>query len=48
MGERALAVRVRTAIERTLRERKIVTADVGGTATTEQYTDAVIANLGAP
>ena len=48
MGERPLAARVTGAIERTLRERKTVTADIGGTATTEQYTDAVIANLGAP
>jgi isocitrate dehydrogenase (NAD+) len=48
MDERPLAVRVRGAIERTLRDRKSVTADIGGTATTEEYTDAVIANLGAP
>ena len=48
MGNRPLAARVKDAIERTLRERKTVTADIGGTATTDQYTDAVIANLGAP
>ncbi|MBX3173493.1 MAG: NAD-dependent isocitrate dehydrogenase [Gemmatimonadaceae bacterium] len=44
-GDRANAIRA--AIEATLRERKTVTGDVGGTATTEQYTDAVIARLKA-
>ena len=42
-GERAL--RVRTALESTIRERKTVTRDLGGTATTDQFTDAVIARL---
>ena len=45
MGDSARAARVRNAIEATLRERTIVTRDVGGSATTEQYTDAVIARL---
>jgi isocitrate/isopropylmalate dehydrogenase len=36
---------VRAAIETTLRERKTVTGDVGGKATTEEYTNAVIARL---
>ena len=45
MGEQAIATRVRTAIEATLRERKTVTGDVGGKATTEEYTNAVIARL---
>ena len=45
MGDGARAARVRNAIEATLRERAIVTRDVGGSATTEQYTDAVIARL---
>jgi isocitrate dehydrogenase (NAD+) len=45
VGRGALANRIRTAIEATLRERKTVTRDVGGTATTDQYTDAVIARL---
>ena len=44
-GERANSIRA--AIESTLRERKTVTGDVGGTATTEAYTDAVIARLKA-
>jgi isocitrate dehydrogenase (NAD+) len=45
MGDTKRAARVKGAIEQTLRERKTVTADVGGSATTDQYTDAVIANL---
>jgi isocitrate dehydrogenase (NAD+) len=45
MGEQARATRVRAAIETTLRERKTVTGDVGGKATTEEYTNAVIARL---
>ena len=48
MGDTERAARVKGAIEQTLRDRKTVTADVGGTATTDQYTDAVIDNLGAP
>ncbi|MEX2182093.1 MAG: isocitrate/isopropylmalate family dehydrogenase [Gemmatimonadaceae bacterium] len=44
-GKRAGAIRA--AIEATLRDRKSVTGDVGGTATTDQYTDAVIARLNA-
>ena len=45
IGEAACAGRIRTAIEATLREGVVVTGDVGGTATTEAYTDAVIARL---
>jgi isocitrate dehydrogenase (NAD+) len=45
VGDTARAERMKRAVEMTLRERKVVTADVGGTATTEQYTDAVIAKL---
>ncbi len=43
----ALASRIRTAIEGTLRDRKTVTRDVGGSASTDAYTDAVIARLKA-
>ncbi len=42
-GERAQ--RIRTALETTIREKKTVTRDLGGTATTDQFTDAVIARL---
>lgn len=45
MGQGALALRIQTAIETVLRERKLLTRDLGGSATTEQYTDAVIARL---
>jgi isocitrate dehydrogenase (NAD+) len=47
MGEAKLATRIKAAIEKTLLERKTVTGDVGGSATTEQFTDAVIANCKA-
>jgi isocitrate dehydrogenase (NAD+) len=42
-GERAQ--RIRTALETTLREGKTVTRDLGGTASTDQFTDAIIARL---
>lgn len=45
IGEEGRATRIRTAIETTLREGRTVTRDVGGTATTAQYTDAVISKL---
>ncbi|HVT41282.1 MAG TPA: isocitrate/isopropylmalate family dehydrogenase [Gemmatimonadaceae bacterium] len=44
-GDPARAERVKRAVESTLRERKTVTPDVGGTSTTDEYTDAVIAKL---
>jgi isocitrate dehydrogenase (NAD+) len=42
-GERA--ARIRNALEATIREGKTVTGDLGGTATTDQFTDAIIARL---
>jgi isocitrate dehydrogenase (NAD+) len=45
VGDAERAARVKAAIEQTLLERKTVTADIGGTATTDQFTDAVIAHL---
>ncbi|MHB1312458.1 MAG: isocitrate/isopropylmalate dehydrogenase family protein [Gemmatimonadaceae bacterium] len=45
LGQGDRARRVQAAIESVLREKQTVTGDVGGTATTEQYTDAVIARL---
>ncbi len=45
LGQTDRAARVRAAIEATLRDGKAVTPDVGGTATTDEYTDAVIARL---
>jgi len=45
LGETARAAKIKNAIETTLREKKVVTGDVGGSATTAAYTDAVIARL---
>jgi len=45
LGQGERAQRINAAVEAVLRERKTVTGDLGGTATTEQYTDAVIARL---
>ena len=42
-GERARTIR--DALEATIREKAIVTRDLGGTATTDQFTDAIIARL---
>jgi isocitrate dehydrogenase (NAD+) len=47
VGQGARANTIRAAIEATLRERKTVTRDIGGTASTDEYTDAVIARLKA-
>jgi len=45
MGDRERGSRIRTALEETIRERKTVTRDLGGSATTDQFTDAIIARL---
>lgn len=45
MNDGLRAQRVRNALETTIRERTAVTPDLGGTATTDQFTDAVIAHL---
>ena len=45
LSDEARAQRIRTAIEETIREGKTVTRDLGGTATTDQFTDAIIARL---
>lgn len=45
VGEDDRAARIRAAIEATLRDRQTITRDVGGTASTDEYTDAVIARL---
>jgi isocitrate dehydrogenase (NAD+) len=47
VGQGDRANKIRAAIEATLRERKTVTRDIGGTASTDEYTDAVIARLKA-
>jgi len=45
IGERDAAARIQNALNMTLQERKTVTRDLGGTATTSEFTDAVIAAL---
>lgn len=45
LGERDAAGRLQSAIEKVYAEGKTVTGDIGGTATTEQFTAAVIAAL---
>ena len=45
VGDTDRAKRIRTALETTIRERQCVTRDLGGTATTDQFTDAIIAKL---
>ena len=45
VDDTARANRIRAAVEATLREGRTVTRDVGGTASTDEYTDAVIARL---
>jgi isocitrate dehydrogenase (NAD+) len=45
IGETDRAKRVRTALEQTIREGKTVTRDLGGTASTNEFTDAIIAKL---
>ena len=45
MGDGGRAARIRSALESTIRERRTVTRDLGGSATTDQFTDAVVARL---
>ena len=45
MNDGARAQRIRKAFEDTVREKKVVTRDLGGSASTDQFTDAIIARL---
>lgn len=45
IGERDYAEKIEKALLKTLKEGKVLTADLGGTATTTEFTDAVIKNL---
>lgn len=47
VGETAAAGRIMKGIESVLRERKVLTRDLGGTAGTAEFTDAVIRAMGA-
>ena len=46
MGDTARANRIREALEGTIRDGQTITRDLGGTASTREFTDAVIARLG--
>jgi isocitrate dehydrogenase (NAD+) len=46
LGELAAAARLRSAIEQVYAEQKNLPPDVGGSASTDKFTDAVIAKLG--
>ena len=45
IGQQDNARRIRTALETTIREGKTVTRDLGGTASTDEFTNAIIAKL---
>ena len=45
IGDSARAQKIRTAFERTIKGGKVLTRDLGGQASTEEFTDAVIAAL---
>lgn len=45
IGETAIAEKIRQAVDAVLAEKKALTPDLGGKATTEAYRDAVIAHL---
>lgn len=46
IGDRARAERIRGAFEGTIRDGGVLTRDLGGTSTTDEFTNAVIARLG--
>ena len=45
LGDRPRADRIRHAFETTIRDGQVLTRDLGGTASTDEFTDAVIAKL---
>lgn len=45
VGDRFRADRIRRALESTIRDGKVVTRDLGGSATTKEFADAVMAHL---
>ena len=45
VGEQAKGDRIRAALEGTIRAGESLTGDLGGTSTTAQFTDAIIARL---
>ena len=47
LGEDACAANIRQAVDAVLQEAKVLTPDLHGTSTTEEYRDAIIAHLQA-
>jgi len=47
LGEREASARLRGAIDQVYANRECLTGDVGGSATTEQFTEAVIRRVRA-
>ena len=45
LGEKQAAQRIRGAVQKTVESRSVLTADMGGTASTEAFTNAIINNL---
>ena len=45
VGDRFRADRIRRALEKAIRDGKVLTRDLGGTATTREFTDAVVSHL---
>jgi len=45
IGDRFRADRIRRAIESTIKSGEAKTRDLGGTATTKEFTDAVISHI---
>jgi isocitrate dehydrogenase (NAD+) len=45
VGESGRAGRIRAALEATIRERRTVTRDLGGSASTREFADAIVARL---
>ena len=45
LGDNETAVRIRRAVDETLKEASRLTPDLGGTATTQEYTQAIIQRL---
>jgi isocitrate dehydrogenase (NAD+) len=45
LGDGDRSRRVRSALEGVIREGKTVTRDLGGSASTDEFTDAIIARL---
>jgi isocitrate dehydrogenase (NAD+) len=43
--EDAIAVKIETAYKQVLAERKTITHDLGGSASTNEFTDAIIARM---